>query len=567
MIFFRSKSSTNTSKKVQSIRKLRKMNAKANSKKENTEKSTLVSTTMDNKGIYDVLQLYGYAKYLGSKLGGNRKTVDTHYGLRMSSDFLSWTYRSVHDQTHPPDAAVVLEWIAQIVLRHYPLLSAYADYLVGSPQFFKVATARNYVLEAVKCCTWYVLFFPGCTGLQPSSLLGLAQVQKAVCKSARKSIKLARCKDATSSMDKLVELRKMPAGGMKDLQTAVIKEMPWIESLEHTVIDKYVYNRFTDTMYAALYAFSPQGRVGGLQTMKYEQVGELLQEGFANTTEFKTAAAFTFQSVTLSDVAAYLLRLYVDRVRCAAQCADPRPDDPLFLTFAGTADLRISTKVTRFYRRTLDIHTAPTAIRSVAETAADKMFAEGKITLEERDAVKKLNGHSSQITEAFYVRRDQANMVAQARNAFACHTDHAQTHLQFRSPAHSDVPADGDVTTDTPPGPTAQPLYSQRNSTWPTTDRMCPADWGRDHPDYNSPGLRAQWTRLEIQYIGRCCDRAKAAGRTHNLTAWCLGVIHKDPAALPIFHKNHVLDNGRLAHGYKTYLNMVVNGEWVHWQE
>jgi hypothetical protein len=90
------------------------------------------------------------------------------------------------------------------------------------------------------------------------------------------------------------------------------------------------------------------------------------------------------------------------------------------------------------------------------------------------------------------------------------------------------------------------------------------AKWGVDHPDYNKKNLktgelsqRATWTEAEMLYIaGWCYKKVKAnPDSLIDIVSICLRQIQKDPKALPIFHYLHVVDSGRLRHGYRKALD------------
>jgi hypothetical protein len=90
--------------------------------------------------------------------------------------------------------------------------------------------------------------------------------------------------------------------------------------------------------------------------------------------------------------------------------------------------------------------------------------------------------------------------------------------------------------------------------------RLVHADWGTAHPFYLNDSDRVKWSEQEIAYISRWCDyNTKAQPNLYNITAKCLEAIRRDPNALPIFHKRHIVDSGRLRVGYKHYLKLKMS--------
>lgn len=512
---------------------------------------------MNKAGIVQVLQQQGYGYHLVNKLGGNRKDIDAYTSIRINAEFLEWSYYYVH-RSYAADGPTVLRWLAKIIRRRYQLLSAFTDHLT-TERHLKAPTIRNYAMEVSKCCSWFVLFYTGGTRLDPASLAGIQQVTRAVCTAARRADKRARCEDQRSSMAAQVLLRRMPAGGIDELQDAVRNELPWVRDLENKTIDRDSYNRFMGIMYAALYAFSAQGRQSGVMDMKYHQLNDLLDDGYANSTKFKTAQAFQYQSVTSSGVFDFLLRIYAMHVRTSVVPLEEDPAAPLFLTYNGQPENRLGKRLTTFFKRTMELHVTTTAIRSLVETMTDEMYMKGKITKEGKESVQHINGHSSRITQDYYVRRDQANMVAQARDVFSTQAIDAHPHLRDLDFPRTEV-------LPRSPGHVEEVGWGQHqgcaSAGWPRNDRLEAANWGTAHPDYQSGGKKARWTAEEVEYIRRWCEHDNGGAMySTNIAARCLAHIMRDSAALPIFHPNHVLDSARLRHGYRTYMKSINKGQ------
>ena len=95
---------------------------------------------------------------------------------------------------------------------------------------------------------------------------------------------------------------RLPVGGLKDLQKACQQEMDWAETVVTLpVICEFVYKRFMSLFYACMYCFSPQGRIGGIESLQFKQRKELLRKHHTQSTEFKTDWKYGFQSVLLDN--------------------------------------------------------------------------------------------------------------------------------------------------------------------------------------------------------------------------------------------------------------------------
>jgi len=71
-------------------------------------------------------------------------------------------------------------------------------------------------------------------------------------------------------------------------------------------------------MISCLYATSPQGRIGAINTLCYNDVRHILGAGHTLSTNFKTFKQFTYQPVIFSEMAKELLGIYLKHFRPVA---------------------------------------------------------------------------------------------------------------------------------------------------------------------------------------------------------------------------------------------------------
>lgn len=124
------------------------------------------------------------------------------------------------------------------------------------------------------------------------------------------------------SMEKLVQNRHLPEGNLhrqlKTLQDTVHRLLPWARQFcSASVVDGITYKKFLGLLGASFYMFSPQGRVQGIEDVRMSQLTQLLHEGFAQTSKFKTSAKWGYQPVTTSLVRMLLITSHqydVDRM-------------------------------------------------------------------------------------------------------------------------------------------------------------------------------------------------------------------------------------------------------------
>ncbi len=126
---------------------------------------------------------------------------------------------------------------------------------------------------------------------------------------------------------------------------AVIKNAPYLP------LEKERYELFMQTLFASLYVFSPQGRVGGIADLTCKQGLEMIKRGNAMSRAFKTNSTFGYQPVTIADSSRDLVEFYITHVRpmVAGVPTESNPSAPLWLLFNGNraTNTNISQRVTR----------------------------------------------------------------------------------------------------------------------------------------------------------------------------------------------------------------------------
>lgn len=550
------------------------------------------TSTLDE--VVAALRAHGYEEYLSSTLGGERNATSAVRGTLCSAKFLVWSYRSASgaELAHTD----VLPWLHKIITKEYQRQLDYSVYL--RTQLNRLpSTVRNNAGEVLTCCRWYALFCKEARGqLTGGDLAGIVATTSAIQKAEGRREKKHR---SELTMEGKVFRRRMPPGGLAQLQQAVYDRLPWANNLVALKdMDKGTYDEFMRLLYAAMYVCAAQGRVAGVTSLTLKQGKELMEKGHTFTTTFKTAAAWTYQPVMITETTRSLLQVYMDHIRPLRQCpATSAPEASLWLNFAGLADLKLGQKVVRFFRGTIDLHMTTNAIRSLVETTMNEAHLKGDITHEEQQSVHAINGHSGKTTADYYILCDRTNEVTSARNAFerisrpaarrpdedfgGSATDDSAGSTPLATPlgtpssaplnSPQQTPARSSTPFGTPATPAIRPFSTPQSSTprpilspsWPQRDALVAADWGTAHPDYGQEGKRACWTDEEVRYIGNYCD-AKLARNPgcSNIVADCLKHMHSDPAAISIFHKIHVLDSGRLRNGYRLYQERIARGEW-----
>ena len=519
------------------------------------------------------LHVMGVTSHFKTSLGGNKnkKTITTLV-VRVSH-LLAWASIRLKCDTAEETAT-------EIVNQAYGALMDYCFYL-SEKMGFKTSTLFAYMDDFSAFVKWFGFFYH--TG-GIMNLSGVENVLTAVRKMINK-VYVKECGAASNDIPTLIETRRWPKGGMAELTEAVSKELPWILSIdETTTIDKYVYRRFMKALCASAYC-SPQGRVQAVEDMRVSQAEELFEKSFILSSKSKTASTFGYQPVTGGELFLTFLDVFLRVVRPKMK---KRPDDFLFIDLGGNK-IDVGRKITNFFEGALSLHITTTTIRSIVETEMHSLHEEGKINTVQRNAIMNLNGHSSRITKDYYIRKDRAKDVANAFVAFKAllpapdqqppHVERKRSRIIYDTDSN-DEDEDHDDDYANANAATVRDVVYAAPTVVPDTPRVVlnslaftplvinpppaaavrlsinePQIRSESSPTPKSSEKRVRWTDEEINYVGRWCKNALAQNPTfsNNLVARCLHHIHGNSAALSIFHEHHILNSGRLKHGFDTY--------------
>lgn len=155
-----------------------------------------------------------------------------------------------------------------------------------------------------------------------------------IAKNLKKQIKREDC---NKTMKQLVSDRELPKDGLISLVRQLRSEEAWITTFiqqfqSSPVLDKICYEKFLRILFASIYVFAPQGRVGGIADLKLQQGVELVETGQTMTTSFKTRYYFGYQPIVLADMAFDLMKYYIRVVRPRIAPEDNSGCSPLWLS-------------------------------------------------------------------------------------------------------------------------------------------------------------------------------------------------------------------------------------------
>ena len=95
-----------------------------------------------------------------------------------------------------------------------------------------------------------------------------------------KAAKVVRRKERQSIEEK-VALKAWPEGGFEDLQMCLIPHIKALLAMDQAKIrvDEESYRHFKQVLVSGIYAFSVQGRIGGVKSILLRQAGDLIENG------------------------------------------------------------------------------------------------------------------------------------------------------------------------------------------------------------------------------------------------------------------------------------------------
>ena len=205
--------------------------------------------------VQDILCSSGLVNYLEGKLYKKANDVQT-LTMRVAS-FLCWVDVTQHAAPYRLDAHNVMQYFTEIVIEHFEVLHKYSMYLQGEKDF-TASTIKNYMSDIGVSGKWLIYYYskehkqqhngskinPGDCELFLQEIKDISRVQ------LRRDIK----RRSTKNMADCIAERRQPPRGISQLQEAVCSDLPWALSVKSHVLDKHIYNKFRQLLYASLWA-------------------------------------------------------------------------------------------------------------------------------------------------------------------------------------------------------------------------------------------------------------------------------------------------------------------------
>jgi len=471
--------------------------------------------------------------FLGTLLGGSLDKTRVTGIVNRVSILLCWAAAFLYVNIIVDNTP--LQFLGTFISKHYMLLEKFSTYL-ATRSALAPSTILNYLNDISKGFKWYCFFYDhggetnNANGVPFSSLM---QPINAVLTALRSNINGAVKKQRSKkTVEREVLLGRMPAtGGIGYLQSVVHKNMEAFMNFTASMITEITYNSFLGLLFAAIYTSRGQGRKGGIESLRFYHMRQILRYNYGVTDQFKTSFKFGYQLMVLSGDSKSVFKLYADLFRpfiVERLNLITTDQSPLWLNWDGSAVKKISTLVPNFFSEKTKLHITTTTLRAMIEMKAEDMFNDGSITLGERKAIANTSGHCYTSTvKNYYLLQDRLRDAQIGDRMF---------------------PSAGTESTET-----LESCSSYK-----------PIEWGELHPCSKKkikPTSRFVWSTAELDYIKDAADAIKKVqgNSPKRLYSQVLRKIQEDPEAHRIFHQHHVKNSDRIKGGFENIAKAQAN--------
>jgi hypothetical protein len=336
-----------------------------------------------------VLDSYGLTSHFTSAAGGKFSTKRINAISRRLCGCDHWIY-NLRD---PPVERLrgnysefnensFMRYVKCFITRDYVLLSSYSAYC-EKYSGLKSSTTKGIVTEIYAGVKWFILFKNTSKfHVQHNRTSGIDETVKGLQRCLSKDVNKNR-PDATLSQ--VTYDLKLPEGTssleqLQNLQIHLQDQVPLINRImnlfmNENVISQKDYVLFMRILYASLYIFTVQGRIGGVESVLYKDGHALLNDNYALTNKFKTQSTFGKQPILLGDLSKELFSLYFHHLRPYIvhqnSIKENHFDAPMWLSFDGRQQKHIGQQMSNYFIQTLNLNITTNGLRSLVETLCD----------------------------------------------------------------------------------------------------------------------------------------------------------------------------------------------------
>jgi hypothetical protein len=477
-----------------------------------------------------------------------------------------WTWKQIEPGSSTREGIrTVRAWLKLLFIEHCHLLRKFTEFIVLA-QGTTPETTRHYCLNAQHFLEW----FHGpqlpkserpCKSKHLKEAKELLKTLMSECRAHRK-----RHRSDNATIQQLQKSKHLPAGGLPEFRQLfgpAIAEILEAATALKLAINICLHQRLLSTMFAAMYVFSAQGRIGAFSGLKFSQVEELLNRSFVVSDKFKTRSTYGYQPIIVPREVQPMLMLYLEvRASIIGSTASVAPE--LFLNIKGEAVINAGRLVANFFSLR-GYNTTSNDLRALMEMSTRNALNNNQITREQSQAHQLINGHSSATTEDFYLKDDVNRAVALAGGAAAAMQQQVPGPPAGIEPTqqmhynHLPAPTTPPVHRLTPHNaggtpPIQYPGFHVQNA----YTSYAPVPWGKPtgnnvgHPQYEDRTVtRVRWSPEELHYIGWWVSLHTTSDTLH-VASKLLQHLLNTPMTWPIFHERHAKDSSRMRTGIEA---------------
>jgi len=359
-------------------------------------------------------------RHFRTKNAGKKSATIAKQFAKTSSNFLKFAFLQLKEEKDENWSPLPIDKTIRLIIRsRYDLIDRYLDQFETT---LKASTLLNKWTHILQFLRYFIFDSP--MNAKRGKMLTMAFEHHM--KQIRRALTKQKNKDGLEkSMEKLIEQGKLPEGGLPELEAYVKSDFPWAMNLNSTdFAQPRIYNTFLSWLYSCFF-MSVQGRVGGIEDMRYWQKNSLMSpDGHEFSTNFKSAYWHSYQAVSSNEMSAKGTEIYVKLARnviIAHNGLSPHDmnadDAPLWITWNGRREYQMGKRLTDYFEMKTNgkLHITSTNIRSLFETTSNELYENGNITLEQKNSVTRLGGHNGATVQKYYIKRNLVKSVANAR--------------------------------------------------------------------------------------------------------------------------------------------------------
>jgi len=354
--------------------------------------------------------------YLQTKYGGAKKPKMASQFAQTFYKFLQFAFLRLKQQKNVGWTGLPIDKNIRVIIKSkYNIIDAYLEQFEN---ILKASTILNKWNHLIICLRWFNYYSPMNAKRGSIQLSAFEHHMKTI----RKALVKQKNKDALqNTMENMIKKGKLPQNGLQQLHEYVSSDYEWAMSLKkEDFLNPKTYNHFTSWLYSSFY-MSVQGRVGGIEDMRYGQRhGLMLADGHELSSNFKTSYHHSYQAVSSSEMSSKGIKLYVEKARPVIVGNNNALNEDaaeLFLTSTGKPEYLMGRKISNYFalKSNGSLRVTSTAIRCLYETTADDLYEKGLITLEEKSSVTRLGGHNGATVNQHYIKKNLRKAVKCAR--------------------------------------------------------------------------------------------------------------------------------------------------------